>query len=1266
MKVLKDIEHGVLFSAFGLGGKWYFQAAVSLFFPLGAPDELLPEKELWQCAARWLPSGVLLDAGYPKPSGEFLAAGACFAPNGSAPAGRVAIRVGEISRELLVFGDRKWVQGPAGPAPGPAQPFSQMPLDWAHAFGGPGFAENPHGKGAQSVSTPWGETIHPLPNVEDPTALIGAPTDTPAPASFLPVPYDTPSRRKLAGTYDDHWKRTRWPGFPDDLDTRFFNTASPGQILAQGFFRGAEPVVVEGMHPTRPVLEGRLPKKRVRVFLTRIPDPRKPQEARFEEVPTRLETVWLFPAEERAAVLYRLAVETVDDEYSDIARLFVAVEDADAPPQSIEFYRDEQARRLMRAPEIDPDLMADAKTKIDTALRQVRTIAQDVQEGLDVTLGKAPSIAMPPQARFTARIAQVRAAIDHVDTATARLREVKAKYGHLVKIDVRMFDSARSKLAALIPVIEEAAAKHAQTTAERARAHAELLAHKDRGVPPKVCALRDAALREQGIDPATLKPFVRPEDLWQRAAMALIAEAQQALMAEPGLLAWLERAGLRRNDIQRLHLGLIPETRSEDPSPWGLSTQELPPEMGDKLTLGPGLLVPYFEAARCVRLTLRSIPDSPGPDDLPPALPCPEAVVPGSTDGVLTWGAGAGRPILLCSDPLVGRLCFAEAGDAYAVVVCTSPAAAFPDEVAALLKEAPLVLMPLAAHTAPSEEAARAITVPYRAAIPNLQPYVAPQKFPGPTLFAARAQGLDVRAWLLEPLQAQGLPAPPPHGVTLPDAPGKKLALAIPKIDVSGIVISGRQRAKAEITAQNIAIGLREQMMEETRAMLARQGMDPTLVDQGVERALATPAPSGPDPDILSSFEQTKAHLAKQGLLTAERKATLEASKEEYIGIATRLGQVREKGLANLEAAKARAANPIPAWAAQKMGALCLEGGKRAASVDTILAHLAAGGSLAGVDLSGMDFRGRDLSGVDFSKAILRGTNFAGANLDGARLHQVLGGETIFTEASLRGALLTQAVLTGSDFTDADLTGTHCTQSELSKCRFVRTVLHETVLDKTQLSQAEFSQTQVEGASFRQCIMRAVTITDTHFRKANVTRSLFDRARFTNATFEGGSVTATTFTGCTGEKIRFLDADCTNLRLLRETTFPRATFHQCTLDTASFREAALPGATFVRSTLHHAAIHSCDLTGADLSGCRAQNARIRKTDLTGAKLVRTDLHGASLRKSRLVQTDFTAANCYGVDFFRTVFHHTRMTGANLRRSLIEEYLDTMHEEEMIR
>ena len=709
MKVLKNIEHGVLFSAFGLGGKWYFQAAVSLFFPLSAPDELLAEKELWQCAARWLPPGTLLDAGFPKPRGEVLAAGACFAPNGSAPAGRVAIRVGEIFRELLVFGDRKWVQGPAGPAPGPAQPFSQMPLDWAHAFGGPGFAENPHGKGAQPVSTPWGETIHPLPNVEDPAALMGAPTDTPATASFLPVPFDAPSRRKLAGTYDAHWKRTRWPGFPDDLDTRFFNVASPGQILTQGFFRGGEPVVVEGMHPTLPKLEGRLPQKRVRVFLTRVPDPKNPQDTRFEEVTTHLETVWLFPAEERAAVFYRLAVETVDDEHSDIVRLFVAVEDADTPPQSIEFYRDEQARRLTRAPAIDPNLMADAKAEIDTALRQVRTIAQDVQESLDVSLGKAPSVTMPPQARYSARIAQVRAAIERVDAAAAKLRAVKAKYGHLAKINVRMFDGVRSKLEALIAVIEAAAADHAEMMAKRAQVHAELLAHKDRGVPPKIRALRDDALRKQGIDPATLKPLVRPEDLWQRAATALIAEAQEALLAKPGLLAWLERAGLRRKDIVRLHLGLIPEARSEDPSQWGLSAQDLPSAMDGKLIIGPGLLVPYFQAARCVRLTVRPIPDSPGPDDLPPALPCPEVIVPGSTEGVLAWGAGAGRPILLCSDPLVARLCYAEAADAYAIVVCTSPAAAFPDEVAALLQEAPLVLMPLAADTVPSEEAAAAI-----------------------------------------------------------------------------------------------------------------------------------------------------------------------------------------------------------------------------------------------------------------------------------------------------------------------------------------------------------------------------------------------------------------------------------------------------------------------------------------------------------------------------------------------------------------------------
>ena len=133
-------------------------------------------------------------------------------------------------------GDREWVRGPCGAAPGPVKAFFEMPITWARAFGGPGFAENPEGKGAETGNSCILQ--RPLPNVEDPAALVGQPSDTPAPASFLPAPLSSPHRLAKAGTYGAQWRNTRWPGLPDDVDMSIFNLAAPRQVLPSAFFKG--------------------------------------------------------------------------------------------------------------------------------------------------------------------------------------------------------------------------------------------------------------------------------------------------------------------------------------------------------------------------------------------------------------------------------------------------------------------------------------------------------------------------------------------------------------------------------------------------------------------------------------------------------------------------------------------------------------------------------------------------------------------------------------------------------------------------------------------------------------------------------------------------------------------------------------------------------------------------------------------------------------------------------------------------------------------
>jgi hypothetical protein len=171
-------------------------------------------------------------------------------------------KVGPVQKILRVFGDRAW-SGFGASAP---QPFEKIPLMYERAYGGvdtnsgtPDIDRewrNPVGMGyAASARNAAGR---PLPNVEDPKQLIGAWDDRPPPAGFGAIECHWPARAGYAGTYDEHWVKTRQPLLAEDLDDRYFQCAPVDQQAPQ-FLRGGEPVILHNLHP-RGRIQFRLPK----------------------------------------------------------------------------------------------------------------------------------------------------------------------------------------------------------------------------------------------------------------------------------------------------------------------------------------------------------------------------------------------------------------------------------------------------------------------------------------------------------------------------------------------------------------------------------------------------------------------------------------------------------------------------------------------------------------------------------------------------------------------------------------------------------------------------------------------------------------------------------------------------------------------------------------------------------------------------------------------------------------------------------------------
>jgi uncharacterized protein YjbI with pentapeptide repeats len=315
MRGIKPFKLGFLTRPFQWGTDHRLGVSTMVYFSFGDPPGLHTDVEMWQTAAEELP-GKPLEEGIPRSRAEFLVVGACHQPGGVArPTCPVRVRVGNLEKQVYVIGDRVWNHG----VPSPPQPFTSMPLVWERAYGGEGFAKNPVGKGFRPT-TQDGRPVHAMPNVEAPGSLIDSPSQRPEPAGLGPIDFTWPQRFSRAGTYDQRWLETRFPGYADDLDWRIWNLASSDQQRDEPWV-GDEPVLIENMHPEKPRIETRLPELIARAFVARLG-----REARLVEVPMQLRAVWLFPHREQGILIFQGAVRVLEDDARDITTLMVAAE----------------------------------------------------------------------------------------------------------------------------------------------------------------------------------------------------------------------------------------------------------------------------------------------------------------------------------------------------------------------------------------------------------------------------------------------------------------------------------------------------------------------------------------------------------------------------------------------------------------------------------------------------------------------------------------------------------------------------------------------------------------------------------------------------------------------------------------------------------------------------------------------------------------------------------------------------------------------------
>ncbi|MCR4666745.1 MAG: DUF2169 domain-containing protein, partial [Desulfovibrio sp.] len=286
-----SIPENVIFQSqpFDWQGRLYKACTAGFGFDLST-GRVLQNDVVMDVAMKALANGDVLDSGLPKKEPEWLLAGFAYAPSGS-PLSRLLVDVecGGTSRRFLV--EEK-------------EPFERLSLTWSNTWGSGD--ENPNGLPKQQIERA------PVTDADTP---FGTPA-SPGPRGAWPC------RMRKMGTYDTNWLRNRWPGIPDDFDWAFYNLSQPSQRLP-GAILGDETFRITNMHPLERVIEGRLPGKRLRLFVER--------GGELLEHAITADTIWFFPNALAGLLLFHALVECGNESASDIGGIAIRLEPEEDP-----------------------------------------------------------------------------------------------------------------------------------------------------------------------------------------------------------------------------------------------------------------------------------------------------------------------------------------------------------------------------------------------------------------------------------------------------------------------------------------------------------------------------------------------------------------------------------------------------------------------------------------------------------------------------------------------------------------------------------------------------------------------------------------------------------------------------------------------------------------------------------------------------------------------------------------------------------------------
>lgn len=321
MKIIKPQTLGLLYKTYSFLGKHYLVISAIGFFQLGKDNQrFLTENTQWSKLLPYLPQGHVLDEVMPKQYAEALVLGSAHSPSQKPIANmEVSFCIANVRKTLCVTGHSEWRrQFLSKRMIGKPKRFTTMPLRSSQ--------ENDKTK-----TSSWFKQQGVFPTLSNPASIKSSECSV---VGFGPVDMASPQRKQYWGTYKKRWLKDEAPGFASDIDWRVFNMA-PEDQWNDKFFQGGDSYCLVNLHPTKPIIQGALPKLNARAFIRTHEQP----SAALTEVPMQLDTIWFVPEQELGVSIFHGQTEISDSDGLDVALMMLAY-DGYERPKSLEHYKE--------------------------------------------------------------------------------------------------------------------------------------------------------------------------------------------------------------------------------------------------------------------------------------------------------------------------------------------------------------------------------------------------------------------------------------------------------------------------------------------------------------------------------------------------------------------------------------------------------------------------------------------------------------------------------------------------------------------------------------------------------------------------------------------------------------------------------------------------------------------------------------------------------------------------------------------------------------